>query len=186
MIVTDPGSVEFLFAPEDDVIGAALGVVTGDQEEVCVGAYAYTLAALVDAMIANHQRGLAQFVLADLSQSRGPAGHAALVRIINAGIDTAIGTAPSGNILHSKYVLGKSQRKVFSGSYNFSQSAAVQDNASQVFTSQQVWAAFRAHFDTARSWVLANEPQDQIKAAVAAGTVDSLKLSVPLRFDAEQ
>lgn len=186
MITVDPGPVELLFAPEDDVASAFVGVVSGDQAEVCVSAYAFTLPALVNAIIANHQRGLLQYVLADLSQSRGAANHLALTQIINAGVDTVIGTAPSGNILHSKYVLGKSQAKVFSGSYNFSVSAAVQDNCSQVFTSEDVWAAFRAHFDTARSWVVANEPQDQIKAAVAAGTVDSLALSVPLRLDAEQ
>ena len=67
-----------------------------------------------------------------------------------------------------------------------SASAAVQDNASQVFTSEAVWAAFRAHFETARAWVVANEPQDQIKAAVAAGTVDSLQLAVPVKLEAEQ
>lgn len=185
MITTDPGSVEFLFAPQDDVIGGALGVVQAEQTEVCVGAYALTLAALVTDLVANHQRGVAQFVLADLSQSRGPSGHAALVQIINAGIDTVIGTAPSGNILHSKYVLGQSQSKVFSGSYNFSQSAAVQDNCSQVFTSAQVWTEFRAHFTAARAWVIANEPQDQIKAAIVAGVdVSTLKYSVPVRFGA--
>ena len=181
------GSTTFLFAPADDVQGEILAFASGEQTELCVGAYAFTLAPLVAAMLANHQRGLSQLVLADLSQSRGAPDHAALVEVINAGIDTVIGTAPSGNILHSKYLLGKSQQSVFSGSYNFSASAAVQDNCSQVFTDQLVWQAFRAHFDAARTWVVAHEPQDQIKAAVVAGVdVATLKLAVPVRFDAEQ
>ena len=64
------------------------------------------------------------------SRSRGPAGKAALTTLIDYGVDVVIGTAPSGNILHSKYLLGKSSSSVFSGSYNFSASAAVQDNCS--------------------------------------------------------
>jgi phosphatidylserine/phosphatidylglycerophosphate/cardiolipin synthase-like enzyme len=180
VLTADPGATLFLFAPEDDVQAAFLAVASAEQDELCCSAYAYTLQPLVDAMIANHKRGLSQFVLADLSQSRGPADHRALVEVIDAGIDVVIGTAPSGNILHSKYLLGKSQSAVFTGSYNFSASAAVQDNCSQVFTSAPVWTAFRAHFDTARSWVAANEPQDQIRAAVANGTVDALRLPVPL------
>ena len=181
------GSTTFYFAPADPVQAEIVSFAAAEQTELCVGAYAFTLGPLVDAMIANHQRGLAQLVLADLSQSRGAPDHAALVQIINAGIDTVIGTAPSGNILHSKYLLGKSQQSVFSGSYNFSASAAVQDNCSQVFTDQLVWQGFRAHFDAARTWVVANEPQDQIKAAIVAGIdVATLKLSVPVRFEAEQ
>lgn len=186
MIAADPGSVEFYFAPEDDHAAAFLALAEAEQDELCCGAYAFTLPALVAAMKANHDRGLAQQVLADLSQSRGAAGHLALTALIDYGVDVVIGTAPSGNILHSKYLLGKSQGKVYSGSYNFSASAAVQDNCSQVFTSETVWAAFRAHFETARAWVVANEPQDQIKAAVAAGTVDSLQLAVPVKLEAEQ
>ena len=186
MITADPGQVEFLFAPADDVAAAFLALATAEQEELCVGAYAFTLPALVDAMKANHDRGLSQFVLADLSQSRGPAGKAALTTLIDYDVDVVIGTAPSGNILHSKYLLGKSSSSVFSGSYNFSASAAVQDNASQVFTSETVWTAFRTHFETARAWVVANEPQDQIKASVAAGTVETLKLAVPLVLAPEQ
>lgn len=179
------GSTTFLFAPADPVQAEIVTFTAAEQTELCVGAYAFTLAPLVAALLANHQRGLAQLVLADLSQSRGTPDHAALVQIINAGIDTVVGTAPSGNILHSKYLLGKSQQSVFSGSYNFSQSAAVQDNCSQVFADQLVWTAFRSHFDSARAWVVANEPQDQIKAAIVAGTpLEALRLSVPIRFSA--
>lgn len=186
MTSVDPGSVEFYFAPEDDHAAAFLALAEAEQDELCCGAYAFTLPALVAAMKANHDRGLAQQVLADLSQSRGAAGHLALTALIDYGVDVVIGTAPSGNILHSKYLLGKSQTKVYSGSYNFSASAAIQDNASQIFTNAVVWSTFRAHFQTARDWVVANEPQDQIKAAVAAGTVDQLKLAVPVQMDAEQ
>ena len=176
------GSTTFLFAPTDDVRGELVALAAAERQEVCVGAYAFTLAPLVQALLANHAAGVAQFVLADLSQSRGAPDHAALLQIIGAGIDTTIGTAPSGNILHSKYILAQGQQAVFSGSYNFSASAAAQDNASQIFHDQLVWQAFRAHFEASRAWVLANEPQDQIKAAVAAGTVDRLRLSVPVRF----
>lgn len=187
MIISTPSQVEFLFAPQDDVIGAALGVVTGETAEVCVGAYAFTLTTLVTALKANHDKGLSQFVLADLTQSQSSYDKTALVALINYGIDVTIGTAPSGDILHSKYILGKAVGKVFTGSYNFSTSAAVQDNCSQVFTSTDVWTAFRSHFDAARSWVLANEPQDQIKAAVVAGTdLTTLKLAVPVRWTPEQ
>lgn len=179
------GATTFFFAPADDVRGEILSFAQAEKTELCVGAYAFTLEPLVEALLANHQAGIVQYVLADLSQSRGHPDHAALVEVINAGIDTTIGTAPSGNILHSKYLLGKGQAAVFSGSYNFSASAAVQDNCSQRFADATVWTAFRSHFDAARSWVIANEPQDQIKGAVVAGTpLEALHLKVPVRFEA--
>lgn len=169
MITVDPGAVEFLFAPEDDVATAFLQGAAAEQTELCVLAYSFTLATLVGQLLANHKRGLLQYVLADLSQSKDGEDHAALVQVFTAGIPTLIGTAPSGNILHSKVMLGESQNLVFTGSYNFSQSAAVEDNAAQVFVDLVVWQAFRAHFQTAWQFVAQHEPQDQLKAALAAG-----------------
>ena len=181
------GSTTFYFAPADPVQAEILAFAAAEQTELCVGAYALTLAPLVADLLANHARGLTQQVLCDLSQEQGHYEHPAVVQLINAGVDVVIGTAPSGNILHSKYLLGKSQQAVFSGSYNFSASAAIQDNCSQLFADQLVWQAYRSHFDVARAWVVANEPQDQIKGAIAAGVrLETLRFSVPVRFEPEQ
>ena len=174
MITLDPGPTTFLFAPFDDVATPFLRAAAAEEEELCVSAYAFTLAPLVAVMKANQARGVVQYLLADLSQSKDPGDHAAILECVQAGISTLVGTAPGGAkdpelyILHSKYLLGRSQSVVFTGSYNFSAAAAVQHNASQVFTSQAVWAAFRADFAGSWAWVEANEPQAPLLASLAA------------------
>ena len=173
----------FYFAPQDPVQEAIVQFAANEKTELCIGAYALTLKPLLAQVKANHAAGITQYVLCDLSQEQGHYEHPEIVDLIDSGIDVVIGTAPSGNILHSKYLLGKSQQAVFTGSYNFSASAAVQNNCSQTFTGLDVWTQFRSHFDEARSWCAAHEPQDQIKKTlVAKESLRLLSVYFPARF----
>jgi len=162
-------TADFYFAPQDQIQAAILNAADIEVLELCMGMYGFHLPPLRDQFIKNHENGLAQFLLLDLSQEAGKVEHPDVVAIINAGIDVVIGTSPYHNILHSKYLLAKKQCLVLSGSYNFSLSAAEQDNTLQAFYNSQVWDAYRTHFTNARQWCLDNEPQDQIKAALTAG-----------------
>lgn len=159
----------FWFAPQDDIQSEILKFAAAETSELCMGMYGFHLPPLRDQFLANHAKGLTQFLLLDLSQEGGRAEHPDVVTLINAGIDVVIGTSPAHNILHSKYLLAKAWQQVLTGSYNFSLSAASQDNTLQLFTGLDVWTSFRTHFDAARSWCLANEPQDQIKKALSLG-----------------
>lgn len=162
MITVDPGSADFYFVPED---GAAYqvayrGVAATENVELCVGAYALTDAPLVAQIIANAKRpGLAQFVLVDKSQTLDPIQLAAVKSIIAAGVQTLVGTTQYDEILHSKYLLGKATSTVVTGSYNFSKSAATQDNIATVFRSEELWTAARAHFQAEWDQVKANDSQ---------------------------
>ena len=168
MISTDPGQTAWYFSPSDDAQAALLGVVTAEQEELCVEAYSLTLPAFVAALKANHDRGLAQLVLADESQFHStPEDRAAVQELIGYGIPTLVGTTPSGDILHAKVLLGKSQAAVWSGSYNFSPSAARESNTSSLCYSGLVWTAMRADFETKWQWVQANVPQSQFTRRAA-------------------
>lgn len=173
----------FYFAPQDDIQSVILGAATAETAELCMGMYGFHLPALRDIFLANHQKGLAQLLLLDASQAAGKYEHADVVMLINAGIDIVIGTSPLHQILHSKYLLCKSQATVLTGSYNFSLTAAKQDNTLQVFQGQEVWQEFRNHFENARQWVIDNEPQKQIQKALKAGaSLKALGVTPPPRF----
>lgn len=174
---------QFFFAPQDDIQDQVLTMAKTETLELCMGMYGFHLPPLRDQFITNHESGLAQFLLLDLSQEAGKAEHPDIVEIINAGIDVVIGTSPLHQILHSKYLLAKSLQEVGTGSFNFSLTAPKQDNTFQIFTGLEIWQEFRTHFDNARSWCITNEPQDQIKAAILAGeSLEKLGLLPPARF----
>ena len=165
MIQADPGLTTFLFSPADDLATPAVSVVSAEQEEVCVLAYTLELVTMVAALKANHDKGLSQYVLADKSQFlETPEDKAALQELMAYGLDVLVGASMvDDQILHSKYVLGKSQTAVFSGSYNFSPSAQKESNASFLCQSGPVWAAFRADFDSKYTWVEQNVSQEPFR-----------------------
>lgn len=175
---------KFFFAPQDDIESQILNIAKTETKELCMGMYGFHLPPLRDQFLANHKSGLPQLILLDLSQERGTAEHPDVVELITAGLDVTIGTSPLHQILHSKYLLAQSEQVVGTGSYNFSVSAAKQDNTFQIFTGLDVWQHFRAHFENARQWCISNEPQDQIKNAIVKGlSLESLGIKMPERFE---
>lgn len=155
------------FSPDDDVQVTILTHARTASKSLDMSMYGFHLPPLRDLFIEKHGQGVAVRLLLDHSQEAGRAEKPDVDALVAAGIDVAIGTSPKHAILHSKYLVVDGL-VVLTGSYNFSLSAAKQDNTLHVLRWPDLAAKYTAHFERARAWVRANEPTMQPKA-VAQG-----------------
>ena len=129
------------YAPDDD-IAALLGALPGHAtKSIDVEVYGFTLQPLADALLAAAQRGIAVRIMADRSQSAGRDQHALLQRLVDArlgSLTVKIVESEHGAIDHLKQIIVDgmvgalaNESSVLNGSYNFSGSAARQDNSVQ-------------------------------------------------------
>lgn len=138
--------VTTLFAPFDNVADVYLTFLRGAKRSVYIVIYGFTLAPLIDTLIAQHQAGLRINLILDHTQAAGVAERAQVARLIAAGVPLLIGTSPvHGQILHSKFTV-VDERAVESGSWNYSLSASAQSNTLTFVEDAAYAAAHLEHF----------------------------------------
>lgn len=138
-------------------------LVDGAQQTVRFIIYGCTLQAFFDAIVRAVERGVDVKGIFDHSQAVGPKEAAALHALwLKVAPDSfRIGTSEVAHqIVHLKG-LWVDGRTVWSGSYNFSDSAAKQVNHADVVESESRAAAFQRAFDELWTWISAHEPQYQ-------------------------
>lgn len=162
-------SVLTLFAPWDPVEETFLAFVSSAQKSIDVNIYGFTLAPLIDILIAKHQAGVAVSLVLDHSQAEGRAEQAQIDRLLAAGVPLLIGTSPAhGAILHAKFCVVDGLH-VQHGSWNYSASASSQLNDAHFYHNAPGYAAdyLRIH-DQVRAFVLLHDAMYQPKGEVAA------------------
>ncbi|MDE1868213.1 MAG: hypothetical protein KGI08_10960 [Thaumarchaeota archaeon] len=146
-----------LWSPFHDIQSEVLKELNQAQKKIRVSMYGFTLAPLVDILIAKHQAGLDIKVLLDLSQSKGTAEAPQVKRLQDAGVDVVIGKSPvSGQILHEK-CFSIDDKRTISGSWNSSLSAQKQFNHCDFIWSKDLVDVFNQVFDYLRELVIEEE-----------------------------
>ena len=140
------GTVEVLFAPEDDIEAALLRVLRGARRTVHVQAYLLTSRALAAALIEAKTRGVRVEVLADREQTER--GENSQVPVLaEAGIPVALEVRYAA--AHNKIILvdaAEAGGAVVTGSYNFTYSARMR-NAENVVILRGNPPLLRAYLD---------------------------------------
>jgi len=153
--------IKSLFSPQDDIQAEIIKEVQDAKETILMAIYGFHLPPLTDLLIEKHQQGVKVQCILDLSQSKGKAEKSQVEKLIQAGIDTVIGTSPKAQqIMHEKGMCIDGLH-VITGSYNFSTSAAEQVNHMDFIYSKDRAEWFTNFFHNLRAWIIKNEPQDQ-------------------------
>lgn len=117
------GSVEVLFEPRDDTLGAITAVIDAAREQILVQMYVFTSKPLARALVRAAGRGVAVEVLADARSHQRP-GKTALPLLLAAGIPVLLET--EFTVAHNKVLIADpsgAHPAVVTGSYNFTWSA---------------------------------------------------------------
>lgn len=188
MPATASVAIKTLFAPFDDTTQAFLDFVSGAQKSLDINIYGFHLPALTDVLIAKHKAGVHVSLILDHSQEAGKAEQSEVQKLLDAGVPLLIGTSPvHGQILHSKFTVVDG-RAVEHGSWNYSLSASLQSNDMHFVEHVEYAAAYLAHHNAIRSFILLHEmayqPKDEIAAPAAdvlvnVATTEPLPLPVP-------
>lgn len=150
-------SIKSLFSPNDDVQAEILAEVSTASKSIYVMIYGFTLAPLVDILIAKHLAGVDVQLVLDHTQAGGHAEVSQLERLKGAGVPYVIGTSPQAHaILHEKGIVIDGE-KVITGSYNFSDSAKNQVNHCDFFLSCERATWFTDFFNSLKTWITTNE-----------------------------
>lgn len=146
-------SYRLCFVPDGDPCDALLAEAIGAARRVVrVQAYLFTSAPLAQALRRAHERGVEVRVILDQSQVSDRYSVATYLR--HAGIPVAIDRKPA--IAHNKVMIFD-DRAVFTGSYNFTKSAATR-NAENGILIQDDPALARAYVENWTTRLQASEP----------------------------
>ncbi len=121
------------FSPEQDTQSALIAFVNGARKELLVADYSFVCPPLTDALIARHRAGVDVSLVLDRTQAAGRAEKAELLRLRAAGVTYLVGTSSKHRIMHHKFMV-RDAASVLSGSYNFTSSAALENNFFDIVT----------------------------------------------------
>lgn len=110
--------VQVRFSPRGGCTQAIIGAIDHATATIRLQAYSFTSAAIANALVEAHRRGVAVRAILDASQRSGRSGGADI--LANAGIPVLIDDPPA--IAHSK-VLIIDDALVITGSFNFTRAA---------------------------------------------------------------
>lgn len=121
--------IESVFTPYEDGLEHYLEFLDRAESSVHIAAYSFTQSAVVDKLIElKTKRRVEVHILVDLSQSHNKYEMAQIDRLRKAGIEVIAGKSEShGQLMHHKYTV-IDRIWVYSGSWNFSNSANHQAN----------------------------------------------------------
>jgi phosphatidylserine/phosphatidylglycerophosphate/cardiolipin synthase-like enzyme len=153
-------AVNVYFSPQDDCTAVILNQARIAQRSLWMKMYGFTLEPLLDILLAKKAAGLDVQLLLDHTQAEGHAERPVVERAVQGGLAPVIGTSCKRAILHNKYLVIDGL-VVISGSFNFSVTAEKEGNCLYVFRWPDLAKAHMDDFQSAKTWVLANEPQYQ-------------------------
>lgn len=136
--------------------------------ETWIIAFGFTLAPMIDELIAAHKSGVPLHIYLDHSQSSGVAEKPQVQRLVDAGVEVTIGTSPEGSkyICHTKGVVVEGAPPwCWEGSVNFSESGWHQVNTAMIFYSKEWRDQFVTQFQLIRKFAWENERNIQVMAS---------------------
>jgi hypothetical protein len=169
-------SVECFLLPDDGAAAKALFLQhLEDPYEMWIIAYSFTLAPMIDEIIANNSADGPIHIYLDDSQSTGKAEAPLVQKLVDGGVEVTIGTSPVGTqyICHTKGIVCD-DRPVpwcWEGSVNFSLSGWSQVNTALFFHSQPYRDAFVNQFNHLRYFAWTQERAKQIMKTPPKGAL---------------
>lgn len=164
-LVTVQEPATYLITPFQNGMQAYLAFLGQAQKTIRIMIYGFTLAAVVDCLIAKRQDGVDVKLLLDHTQAMGHAEKPELERLVAAGFvdgrDFLIGTSPEHHAINHLKATWIDGQHVFHGSWNYSISASEQLNSIEVVTAPELAATFDQVWAFAWQWVQVHETQYQ-------------------------
>jgi hypothetical protein len=160
-------TVECFLLPDDGAAAQALFLQhLKDPYEMWIVAYSFTLAPMIDEIIANNTATEPIHIYLDASQSAGKYEAPEIAKLVAGGVEVTIGTSPAGSqfICHTKGIVcdDKPEPWCWEGSTNFSASAWQQVNTVMFFHSQPYRDAFVNQFNHLRYFAWTQERDKQL------------------------
>lgn len=126
--------MKLYFAPDQDCLTPLLAVINNATTTITVADYSYNSPEVTTALIDKYNAGVKVVMLLDKSQSKGKTEIPQLQRLQAAGIPLVIGESDKHKIMHLKVLVG--DNTIGFGSYNFTTTAALENNVLAVYTSK--------------------------------------------------
>ena len=175
-IVTADDPATYLITPFQDGTAAYLAFLKAATHTVRIMIYGFTLAPVVDALIAQKAAGLDVKLILHHTQAMGHAEKPQLERMVAGGFvdgrDFLVGTSPEHHAINHLKATWTDQTMVFQGSWNYSLSATQELNAIEIVQAPALAATFDSAFAFAWQWILAHEAAYQTFTA-HSGAPDS-------------
>jgi hypothetical protein len=169
-------TAECFLLPDDGAAAQALFLQhLKDPYEMWIIAYSFTLAPMVDEIIANNTPTEAVHIYLDFSQSSGAAEAPEVKKLIAGGVEVTIGTSTAGSqyICHTKGIVCDDRPApwCWEGSVNFSLSGWHQVNTALFFHSQPYRDAFVNQFNHLRYFAWTQERDKQLMKTPPKGAL---------------
>ncbi|MGZ3237313.1 MAG: phospholipase D family nuclease, partial [Burkholderiaceae bacterium] len=138
-------ATEVAFSPEAGSEALVVKVINASQKSIRLAAYSFTSPAVVRALLNAKKRGVDIKVVVDDRGNRAKKSLAALNLLVNAGIPTR--TISNYAIHHDKYIVSD-DRHVQTGSFNYSQAAAISnsENVLVLWNKPDIAASYLQHW----------------------------------------
>lgn len=146
------------FAPDDDTITTFLAFVQTAQKKIRIADYSFNMDKLVDILIQKHQSGVDVALVLDKSQAGGKSEVPEVQKLKDAGIPFVTGTSEKHKIMHHKFCVIDDEW-VESGSWNFTETAAKENNYFDIEHSTDRALMFSQNWQKMWDWISANEKQ---------------------------
>ncbi len=151
----------YLVTPFQDGAKAYLAFLSQAKSRIRVMIYGFTLAPVVDALVAAKKAGLDVKCIFDHTQAMGHAEKPEIERLVAGGFkdgqDFLIGTSPEHHAINHLKATWIDGTAVFHGSWNYSVSATQEYNSIEIVPSPDLAATFDKVFDFAWQWIQQNE-----------------------------
>jgi hypothetical protein len=162
--------------PDDGAAAKALFLEhLKDPYEMWIIAYSFTLAPMIDEIIANNTPTEPIHIYLDASQSSGTAEAPQVKKLIAGGVEVTIGTSTAGSqyICHTKGIVCDDRPApwCWEGSVNFSLSGWSQVNTALFFHSQPYRDAFVNQFNHLRYFAWTQERDKQLMKTPPKGAL---------------
>ena len=152
--------VQTFFSPDDDTQQVFLDFLGQAQQNIYIAIYGWHLPPAVAILLAKQHAGIPVALVMDHLQATGRYEAPEVTQLVQGGCDVTIGTSQKHKILHHKFAV-VDQTHVLAGSWNFSESASLENNYLQIVSNAEMAALFLAKWHEMNDWIRTHEPQWQ-------------------------
>ncbi|WDL98114.1 phospholipase D-like domain-containing protein [Alicyclobacillus sp. ALC3] len=143
------------FSPDDDTMGAFVECVQSGKKSIYIADFAWHAPKAKDDLIAKKKAGLDVEVILDATEGGERYEQAAIEEMREAGIVVWLTHSQHGKYMHHKFMVVDGIC-VLSGSWNFSESASLEDNYFDIIENEQRAALFMSKWTEIRDYAKAD------------------------------
>ncbi|WDL96959.1 phospholipase D-like domain-containing protein [Alicyclobacillus sp. ALC3] len=129
------------FSPDDDTMGTFVDCIQSAQTSIFIADFAWHAPIAKADLIAKKKAGIDVQVILDATEGGEKYEQAAIQEMRDAGIVVWLTHSQHGKYMHHKFMVVDGTR-VLSGSWNFSESASLEDNYFDIIENEQRAALF--------------------------------------------